>query len=70
LRQLPAKSKGTKMSNSEPKDKQNTDKQEKPVEPKPQTITPPVPERPQANVTRAQKSTGDIEDKSGNENNG
>ncbi len=58
------------MSNSEPKDKQNTDKQEKAKEAKPTTNTPPVPERPQPNVTRAQKSAGDTEDKSGNENNG
>ncbi len=57
------------MSNSEPKDKQNTNKQEKPITPKPATTTPPVPERPQANVTRAQKSV-DVEDlkKKGNSN--
>jgi hypothetical protein len=59
------------MSNSDPKGKQNTDKQEKPIESKPATTNPPVPERPQANVTRAQKSADTEKEKSsGNNNNG
>jgi hypothetical protein len=50
--------KGKTMSNQDPKENQNTKKQDQPS--KPVTTTTTVPERPPANVTKAQRSA-DIE---------
>ncbi len=54
------------MSNSDSKNKQNSDKQAKPSEQKPAIATQKVPERPQPNVTAAQKSAGNQGEKRDN----
>jgi hypothetical protein len=59
----------TTMGNSDPKSKQNSDKQDKPSDKQASTANK-VPERPQPNVTAAQKSAGNPSDKSENKNDG
>ena len=57
------------MSNSEPKNKSDSDKQGKTSD-KQTADANKVPERPQPNVTAAQKSAGDPSEKRGDKNDG